>query len=235
MRIHLIEDLVNGSIPPASYLLVEFDPTSQWYNASLTITSAWLKEGGRVSYSSFAQPPDDVRSQLNRLGLNVEELEKSDRLQIWDGYTGTLGQKSKEKYAYESLKAADLSIWVGKDFIKGPPTPELLQITDCLSVYDRFNEEKAWVEFMLARVIPARKLRKQTAIRGLMRGVHSDWAYRQLEAPADGVVDLKLEETAGGETQDLMRIRNMRNITFIRGWRPLKISENLEVTLDRAG
>ncbi len=49
-----------------------------WYSASFTIAAGWLKQGGKVGYSTYAQPPDDVRSQLSRLGLRVEELEKDD-------------------------------------------------------------------------------------------------------------------------------------------------------------
>ncbi len=132
------------------------------------------------------------------------------------------------------MKAADLSIWVAKDFMRAPPTPpESLVIADSLSMYDRFNDEKAWVEFMLTRVIPSRKSLKQTAIRGLIKGIHSDWAYKQLEAAADGVIDFRLEETSKGETLDLMRIRSLRNVAFTSGWHCLKFGENFEVTLEK--
>jgi hypothetical protein len=72
----------------------------------MTIAAGWLKDGGKVEYTSYAQPPDDIRLQLQRLGLAVVDLENDASLQIYDGYTLTLGQKSKERHAIPSLKAA---------------------------------------------------------------------------------------------------------------------------------
>ena len=100
------------------------------------------------------------------------------------------------------------------------------------SVLSSFNDEKTCVEFWLTRVFPTSKLRRLTAILGLMRGVNSDWVYEQLEAAADGVVEFKVEEE-GRTSKDMMRIRSMRNVHFVREWRELKIEENFEVTLGK--
>lgn len=89
-------------------MLVLFDAASEWYNAALTISAGWLQTGGRVHYNTCVQSPDTVRSQLKRLGLIPEELEKEDRLRIYDWYSVTLGGKS-EKNAVQSLKVQDLS------------------------------------------------------------------------------------------------------------------------------
>ena len=194
-QIPIIKDLTKGPVPLGCNLLVEFDPTSEWYNASVSIAAGWLKSGGTVQYWSFAQPPQDIRTQLQRLGLDSESSEKQGRLQIWDGYTATLGLKSTEAFALQSLKAAELSIMVTKEVMRAPAMPDCLVITDSFSVLDRFNYSKAWVEYILTRVIPARKLRKMPSIRGILRGVHNDWTYRQLEASVDGVVDFKLDES----------------------------------------
>lgn len=75
-RVPLIEDLTSGPVPAGSQLLVEYDPASQWYNASLTIMAGWLKTGGTGTYHTYAQPPDDVRSQLRRLGVDSNTPEK---------------------------------------------------------------------------------------------------------------------------------------------------------------
>ena len=141
-RIPIIEDLTKGPIPPGSNILVEFDPSSQWYGASLTIAAGWLRTGGSVSYIAHSQSPDDVRSQLRSLGVDIEELEQKDRLWITDLYTASLGRKSKEKFAPESLKVADVSLWIAKEAMAESPAPEFLVIADNCSVIDRFNDEK---------------------------------------------------------------------------------------------
>ena len=212
--------------------MVDFDAASQWYNASITIAAGWLRTGGKINFLLAARPPDNIRVQLNRLGTNAKEFEKNDKLQIWDAYSATLGLKSQEKYAFDILKVADLSIRVSREFMRMPPSPDLLWINENSSVTARFNDEKVWVEYTLSRRFPAVSITKSTAIYGLIRGVHSDWAYKQLETAADGIVDFKLEDE-GGKTKDLIRIRTMRNVHFDREWHDLKVGENFGVTLEK--
>jgi len=224
--------LTKGPVPSGSNILVEFDPASEWYSASLTIAGGWLKSGGNVSYITHSQSPDAIRSQLRSLGLDVEGLEGKDRFWITDLYTTSLGRKSNEKYAPESLKAADMSLWIAKEAMVDAPAPEFLVISDNGSVLDRFNEEKNWVELYLTRPVPMGKSRQLTQLIGLMSGIHSSWAYKQLEAAVDGIIDFKLDETTD-PPQNLMRIRSLRNVHYDGRWHVLKLAENFEVTLKK--
>lgn len=228
----IIEDLTKGSIPPGSNILVEFDPASQWLNTTITIAAGWMKSGGSISFVADSQSPDDIRSQLRRLGLNVEELEGNDRLWITDLYSASIGQKSKEKFAIDSLKVADLSIYIGREAMGDSPAPEFLVIADNNSILDRFNAEKNWIELFLTRPIPMAKPRQITQIMGFMAGIHSPWAYKQLEAAVDGVVDVKIDEVSG-ERKTFIGIRNMRNVAFDSRWHSVKIGENFEITLEK--
>ena len=128
---------------------------------------------------------------------------------------------------------ADLSIEFSKGVLAGPPITGRLRISDNVSVLARFNDEKTWIEFGLTRGFPAARVRKSTAITGMMAGTHSEWAYKQNESAVDGIVDFKLEDASNGETIDVIRIRNLRNMNFTKGWHRLKIGENFEVTLDK--
>jgi KaiC/GvpD/RAD55 family RecA-like ATPase len=231
-HLELIEDLTRESIPPGTNILVEFDPASQWYNAALTIAAEWLRTGGSVSYIAQSQSPNDIRFQLRRLGLPVDDMEQKDRLWITDLYSLSLGQKSKEKFAPDSLKVADLSIWIAREAMVDSPAPEFLVIADNSSILDRFNDERNWVELYLTRPIAMVKPRQITQIIGFMSGIHSNWAYKQLEAAVDGIVDFKVEDI-GEETRDLMRIRTMRKMQFDRRWHELKTSENSRVLLQK--
>ncbi len=230
-KIPLIEDLTTAPVPAGSSILVEYEPSSLWYDASITIAAGWLKTGGKVMYNVAVQPPDDIRSQLRRLVVEVDQLEKEDKLSIVDHYTVSIGQKSKERFTVSSMKVADQSIqFMKSEALLREELPEHLGIRDDLSLLDRFNPERSWVEFLLTRYIPVIRSLKVTAIRGLIRGIHSDWAYKQLEAANDGIVDFKLEED-GKSSRNLIRIRRMRNIAYDREWHPLVVGENLQVTL----
>lgn len=230
-RVSLIEDLTKGPIPAGSNILVEFDPVSQWFAASLAIAAGWVKDGGKVYYNVASQPPEKLRTQLKQLHLNVEELERTDNLRIMDYYTLTLGQKSNEKFAPPSLKAHDLSIFVLKTLSPGPPTPDILRITDNFSVLARFNEERPWIEYELTRGIPAVSMRKAIAIRGLIRGLHSEWVYKNLEAANDGVIEFRLEESENS-SRNTVRVRSMRNIGFDSRLHQIDVGDNFHIVLD---
>ena len=89
--IPLIEELTKAPIPAGSNLMVEYDPASQWYNASFTITAGWLRSGGSVRYIACGQPTGVIRRKLSRLGVNSQELEATGKQLIRDAYTATLG------------------------------------------------------------------------------------------------------------------------------------------------
>jgi KaiC/GvpD/RAD55 family RecA-like ATPase len=210
--------------------LVEFDAASLWFNASLTIAARWLNEGGGVTYNDWTQSPDDLRAKLSRFGLQVDVLEREGRLLIWDAHTATLGQKSKERMAPDSLKVADLSLFV-KEAMRGPPDPSWLHISDNASTLARFNDDKSWTEFLLTRFYPFIKSGKMTSLSAFARGLHSEWVYRKLEAEADGVIDFKLDESAD-PPKNLIRIRNLRDVGFDGRWHALKTNENSVVTVE---
>ena len=235
-RIPLIEDLTTGTIPAGSNIVVEYEPSSQWYAASITIAAGWLKQGGSLTYSAWAQSPANIRTTLKRLGIDAAPLEAepaspNERLRIFDNYTPSLGLKSTEKLI-GSLKVADLSIMFSREQFKLEPNPLRLRVTDDISTQARFNDEKSWVEFTLTRGFPLASLVKSTSVHGLMKGVHSDWVYSRFEAANDGIVDVKVEEYEG-EVRNRLRIRTMRNVGFDSRWHTLKVNENIEVTLEK--
>jgi len=231
-RIPLIEDLTSDSIPKGSNLLMEFDPASQWFNASISIMAGWIKSGGKVAYNVAAQPVEKIRLRLRGFGMDPETLESAGTLRLVDWYTTTLGKKSSERFVQSSLKVADASIQFAKGEVPGPPIPEWLGIMDNASVMARFNDEKAWIEFALTRAIPSSHTRQSTSIDGILKKAHSEWAYTQLETAYDGVIDFKLEEE-GKSTRDLIRIRSMRDVLHDRGWHELKIESNFEISIQQ--
>ena len=232
-QIQIIGDLTKTPIPTGSNILVEFDPSSQWYNASLSIAAGWLKQGGALIYNAGGQTPNDIRATLEQLSVNVEELESAGKLMIYDWYTTTLGQKSREKFAIDSLRVHDLSIYFAKEAMHESPNPDLLRIGDNVSTLARFNEDKAWTEFLLTRSFPSSVVRKSTQILGIVKGVHPESVYRTLEAGADGIIDFKLDES-GEELRNIMRIRNMRKVVWDARWHQLRLRENLEVGLEKS-
>jgi KaiC/GvpD/RAD55 family RecA-like ATPase len=129
------------------------------------------------------------------------------------------------------MASADSADWKA-DSVPPQPSPDWLRILDDASCLARFNEEKSWVEFVRTRMVPIASLWKSTGILGVIKGIHSDWAYKNLEAACDGVIDLKLDET-GEEARSVIRIRSMRNVGFDSRSHQLTIGENFELTLQK--
>ena len=232
-RIPLIEELTVEPIPPRSQLLVEYDAGSQWYNATLTITAAWLKQGGTLSYNLTLHSPDSLRSRLQKSGLNPAKLEADDKLRIQDYHTATLGRASGERLHTHTIKVNDMTLeWakIIRAYEQAGPETHLLRIWDNLSTLGRFNDDKAWVEVVLSRDLLLGEKLGATTIRGIVKGVHEEWVYRRLEDSHDGIIDIKLEDV-GKETVDMIRIRGMREVNFDRNWHRLKIDRALVVTL----
>lgn len=226
----MIEDLTETKLPVGYNVLVEFDPASLWFAASTTIAAGWIRSGGSITYITGAQAAERVRVRLQRLGLGTQELERAGRLEFFDYYSASLGQKSKEKYSTDTLKVADLSIAFAKDLKSPRALQDELRIWDNGSILARFNDEKVWVEFELTRLMPRATAFQSTRIMGLVRGVHSDWAYKQLELAADGVIDFKLDESTD-PPRNLVRIRSLHDVNFDGRWHQAEITETTEVTV----
>jgi len=140
--------------------------------------------------------------------------------------------KSDEKLRMESLKISDISIhFITQQFKREVETGKLVLVDDWSS-YARFNEEKTWVEFLLTRDFALTSRQAFHNIGGLMKGMHSGSVYNRLEASADGIVDIKVEEE-GNTIRDMIRIRNLRNVHYDREWHELKLGENFEVRLEK--
>ena len=65
-----------------------------------------------------------------------------------------------------------------------------------------------------------------------MKGVHSDWGYKQLEGAHDGIVDIRVEEV-GGEWKNFITLRSMRDVGHDSRPHRLKVDENLHVTVEK--
>lgn len=131
------------------------------------------------------------------------------------------------------MKVADLSISISK-FGETDESSRLgwLRIRDNSSTLARFNDEKSRVEFEVTSAMPVAASHRSVMLRGVVKGVHSEWVYRRLEDAYDGIIDFKIDDT-GEEAEDLIRIRSMRDLRHDRRWHRLKIGDNFEIILEK--
>src|SRR2546428_13130406 len=109
-----------GGLTYGKNYLVEFDPHSLWYEASLTIAADSVRHGTRTDYHTFAHIPSDVKEALRRLGVNEKRLEDDATLRIVDSYSATallrppevIGGSSPVRSMEGSLNSTD---WANSD------------------------------------------------------------------------------------------------------------------------
>jgi hypothetical protein len=256
ISIPLLAQLIPNGVRSGTALAVEFDPESQWPSVAASITAKYVLNGGTVLYSSNARPCEDAVRDLTGLGVNVPLSFKEGRLHIDDFYTATLtggrllSGLPLEPYEYgirHSLSVADFSIVqskVQKELNEGKPaayesarpgmafdaSPGWLLIMDSLSVLLRFNEEKPFLEWLETREHRAMRRDGRINFEAFVRGLHSEWFYKRVEAACDGVIDIRLLEQDDG-LRNVIRVRTLKGEPHDNRWHDITIQSNGEAVL----
>jgi hypothetical protein len=178
--------IIRNLVPGFRYgiaLLVEFDPKSIWYEASLTMAAQALRAGVRTEYHTFQHMPNEVSEAFAKLGLNAECLQEEGALTIIDSYTVQLGM-AQAKYvehaaagraATQFVKLSDWSIGISQD-MKSYPEEEKrrLHIDDNTGVLLQYNDEKQFMDVWRTRQLPISRVGEVAFLFSLVTGVASD-------------------------------------------------------------
>ena len=136
-----------------------------------------------------------------------------------------------------SLKVADLSVQWLKDMKQGfEPSgvfetwpPGSLTVAESMSPALRFNEEKPYLEWRISRDNPNLRKARRISLAGVVRGVHTESFYKQLESDVDGVIDLRVMER-NEEWKNFLCIRSLKGQLHDARWHEIQIKRNGEAT-----
>lgn len=250
VRIPLVDPFVPGGVKTGTVLIAEYDPESQWVSVITTIAAEYLKAKGRVGYMIFTRTPEDFKRDLAGLRIDVESVEREQRLQVYDWYSASLSggrtqrgelaviEKIPDGILVRSIKMADLSVQWLKDTKYGPQLedvietwpPGALAIGEAVSALLRFNNENDVLEWIETRVIPVERRAQRVAIWGFVRGIHSEAFYKRLEAMCGGVIDLRVMEH-GESVKNFLRVRSLKGQPCDSRWHEVQVSANAEATI----
>jgi KaiC/GvpD/RAD55 family RecA-like ATPase len=241
LSLPFLNELVPGGLPFGSNYVVEFDPDSFWYEASLTMTAQALRQDTRVEYHTFQHLPGDVRKYLSDQRLSVDKLELKGSFRIWDTYTRLTGldlpaEPSVGGMRWEIQKPSflsDLTEDMAKMLREGVPEGEKrwLHIDDDTSVLNRFVKEQEVINVWQTRIAPYVRARELISFHSLMRGLASEGFYKQFEASCDGIIDFKTEEEKR-EIERFARVRSLRGKNCDSRWRRLRLLDDGQVELN---
>ena len=234
LAVPILKELIPEGIEYGTYVMVEFEPDSIWYETSLTIAAHAIRAGVKTVYHTFRHLPDDIRRVLRRFGLDVRKLETDGAFEIVDSFsiqTG-LGAPETEYAVSRSLNVSDWGISVAEVIKSGMPEEDRrwLHIDDDCSVLNKYNSESAIIEFNRTRGIPLSRIEEGVQLNAVLKGIASDSFYKQMESMSGGIVDFKSGESEG-KIENYVRVRAMVGRTFDSRWHRLQLQENGEVAL----
>ncbi len=241
LTLPLLGEMVPGGFNYGGNYLVEFEPDSPWYEASLTIAAHALRQGIRTEYHTFRHIPGEIRTALGRLGPEVPKLEQQGIFRILDTYTLTTGLGDPESRSNRGLhhqtKSFDVVKWGTSilDLIKegvAEPEKRWLHLDDDTSVLNQYSDENTFIDTWRTKGIPYARARELVQFPSLLRGAVSEAVHAKFESIADGIIDFKTREEKG-EMKHYVRVRTIRGGICDSKWKRLQVRDNGEVKLDR--
>jgi len=234
----IFERLLPDGVEFGTNLLVEFEPDSAWYEASLTITAQALRSGHKALYHTFQHPPADVEHDLRKFGLDLTKLQGDGVFQILDSLAvqmGGLNPVDQEEPAAKTLKIPDLSISLAQDIKKkreeGISEDEKwwVHIDDNTGIITRYNSEMNVLDYWRTRLIAFSRPIQNITVYSILKGTVSESFLSQFETINDGIIDFKCEDKEG-EVAQLVRVRRMHGKKFNSRWQRLNVSGTGEIT-----
>jgi len=205
-----------------------YEPATQWLSFFLTIAAQLVSSGYSVAVTTTITPPARVRQLLTVALPNLTEIENAKRLTLIDWYTWMTGKKSTERRSVDSLGLAQFNVQDSRFQRDDSPLYDFLA-TDNYSTFLKYNDERSFMQWLDKTISRMREL-KGVRMYGFMKGFHSEAFYANLEAIADGVIELNLHGRGNG-LENVLRVKTMKSEQHSTECRTLKITPTGFLTL----
>lgn len=229
VEIPIVGDLLGRPVRAGKVLLFLFDPDSHWPVLILNMVSELLHKGKDVLWVVTSRKLSDVRDDFRKRGIDASQFEGDERLVLSDAFTLKTGKPSPEKYSFESLNVADLSILSSKSLDQWAPGS--VRIFENVSEIAEASEEKSFLKFYriwISRLIASGRI----VVDGFVRGVHSDALYNSVMASADGIFEIKTEEV-DGSLESVLRARIFKGGPVDTSKHIVRVDDSLHVSLGK--
>jgi class 3 adenylate cyclase len=234
----LLEELVPEGLRPGGNYLVEFEPSSPWYETSVTMAARCVQNGLKTEYHSFHRSIVDVKEALEDLGLSVDREAQRGMLRLIDSYNPVTGRRKHARLGGTSFLAnrtPDIGRWareIRKQISSGFDESERrwFHIDDNTSLLLQSTDEESMLNGWRTIFIPWGRARELITINGFVKGVASEAFYRKNEALYDGVFDMVTNEK-DGRLEHFIRARRVSGESTDSRWKPVRLRPRGEVTI----
>lgn len=187
------------------------------------MASTFLRTGHVVNILTTAALPSQIRDSLTRTVPNLTKLESERKFILSDWYTWLTGKKSNEAISVDSLSLVKMSIDESRFQKEFSPTYDLA-LVDSFSTLLKYNDERTFMPWF-DKVVAGLKEMKGIRLYGFLRGMHSEALYADVEAVADGVIELDYRER-NGRLENAIRLKSLKGMPHPTEWRSLSVREN---------
>lgn len=228
LEMPVIGKLLRYPVRAGKVLLFLFDPDSQWPMLVLNMVAELLRKGTDVLYIVTSRRVSDVRYDLRKRGLDTDQYENDERLVLSDAFTLKTGRPSTEKYSFQSLNVADLSITSSKALDQWAPGS--VRLFENVSEVAEASEEKSFLKFYrtwISRLVTNGRI----VIDGFVRGIHSESLYNSVMTTADAIFELRTEDM-DGKLESVLRARSFKGGPIDTSKHILRVDQDLHVSLE---
>ncbi len=208
-------------MPRQKFLVGLYEPSSHWVHLILTMTSGLLRRGHVVNFVTTTTAPSKIRAELRRRLPNLVDLESEKKFFLADWYTWMTGKRSEEAMSMDSLSLAKMSIDNRRFIAEFSPTYDLAVVDSCSTIL-KYNDERTFMQWF-DRVVAGLKELKGVRLYGFVKRFHSEALYSNIEALADGVIELDYREI-DGKLENIIRVKSLKGVSHPTEWRKLRVA-----------
>ncbi len=232
LHVPVLSDILGRPMARGKVLVGLYEPSAQWLSLILTLASELLRRGYVVGITTLTTPPSQIRKQLATALPNLKEHETAKRFTLIDWYTWMTGGRSTERRSVDSLGLAQFNVQDSKFQREDSPLYDFVG-ADNISAFLKYNDERPFMQWLDKTVARMREL-KGIRLYGFIKRFHSDTFYANLEAMADGVIELDNREK-GRRLGSAIRLKSIKGIQHPTEWRTLRMANSgfLELVSNR--
>ncbi len=219
--VSIIDDLMIEGYPTLSGVLVLGDPGSGKAIFCQQFIGERLKRGECGVYVILDNLPENIRLSMMRMGFEIKIFERQAKFTFVDCYSPQIGTKSSERYSEDPSNISNLSITIFKVLQEQSRAGPIVFVLDSFSTLIQRSGVRASLEFFRSLLGKLRAF-KSTSLFVLNRKAFHPAILAAAQDIADGVIEMKIEETPSGLV-NYLRITKMRGTRHSTAWAPYEI------------